>query len=81
MDIKKIVEGLGEKRDELFKMAIKCKSAEELLAVAIEQDVALDKAGATELFEAMTLTICKLSDDELDDVAGGYYVNKLIKAE
>jgi len=78
MDIKKFIESLGEKREEIFKKGIKCKSAEELLAVAVEQGVALDGAGATELFSAMQLTIGELSDDELDSVAGGFCINKLM---
>ena len=71
MDIKNFIEGLGEKKEELLKKAALCKSTDELLALAVENGISLDKAGATELFASMELKQGKLSDDELDSVAGG----------
>lgn len=71
MDIKKFIEGLGENKEELLKKATLCKSADELLALAVENGISLDKAGAIELFETMEIKTGKLSDEELDNVAGG----------
>ena len=71
MDIKNFIEGLGEKKEELLKKAALCKSAEELFALAKENSVDLNEEDATELFASMELKQGKLSDDELDSVAGG----------
>ena len=71
MDIKNFIEGLGEKKEELVKKAALCKSEEELLALAKEYEVALDKDSVAELFASMQIKPGKLSDDELDSVAGG----------
>ena len=76
MDIKNFIEGLGEKKEELLKKAALCKSAEELMALAVENGISLDKAGAIELFETMAIKTGKLSDEELDNVAGGGYIRK-----
>lgn len=71
MDIRSFLEGLGDKKEVLVKKALQCKSAEELLVIAQENDVVLDETGAEELFAATQLRGGKLSDDELDAVAGG----------
>ena len=71
MDIKNFIEGLGEKKVELLKKAALCKSADELFALAKENSVDLNEEDATELFAQMEQKQGKLSDDELDSVAGG----------
>ena len=71
MNIKNFIEGLGEKKEELVKKATQCKNEEEMLALAKEYGVALDKDSAAELFASMQIKPGKLSDDELDSVAGG----------
>jgi predicted ribosomally synthesized peptide with nif11-like leader len=71
MDIKNLIESLGEKKEELIKKAAQCKSPEELLALAKENGIALDGKSAAELFTSMQPKTGKLSDDELDSVAGG----------
>ena len=55
---------------ELLEKAKKAKSAEELLALAKENGVELSKEEAQAYFEQFNKT-GELSDDELDNVAGG----------
>ena len=71
MDINKIIEGLGEKKEEIIRKAALCKNAEELLALANGCNVEIDESDAAELFASMQAKPRKLSDDELDAVAGG----------
>ncbi|MDE6420342.1 MAG: hypothetical protein K2K87_07425 [Lachnospiraceae bacterium] len=56
--------------EELIAKAREAKSAEELLALAKENDVELTEEGAEAYFEQMNKT-GELEDDELDSVAGG----------
>lgn len=56
--------------EELMAKARGAKSAEELLALAKENDVELTEEGAKAYFEQMNKT-GELEDDELDSVAGG----------
>lgn len=55
---------------ELMEKAGKAESVEELLALAKENDVELSKEAAEEYFAKMNKT-GELSDEELDNVAGG----------
>lgn len=71
MNNKNFLESLGDKKEVLVKKALQCNSAEELLSLVKENDVVLDETGAEELFAAIQLKGGKLSDDELDAVAGG----------
>jgi len=71
VDIKSFIESLGEKKEELIKKAMQCKNEGELQALANEHGVALDEESAAEIFASMQLKPGKLSDDELDTVAGG----------
>ncbi|MBD5482277.1 MAG: hypothetical protein HDR15_07120 [Lachnospiraceae bacterium] len=65
--------------EELMAKAREVKSAEELLALAKENDVELTEEQANAYFEQMNTT-GELSDDELDSVAGGgcYKGNRLV---
>ena len=71
MDINKIIESLGDKREEIVKKAAVCKNVEELLTLANEYNIKLDAASAAVIFEAMQPKPGALADDELDAVAGG----------
>ena len=55
---------------EIIAKAREAKSAEELLAIARENDLQLNEDGARELYDRLHAT-GELSDDELDNVAGG----------
>ncbi len=55
---------------ELLEKARQANSPEELLALAKENDYELDEEGAKAYFEQLHTT-GELSDDELDNVAGG----------
>ncbi len=55
---------------ELLEKARQANSPEELLALAKENDYELDEEGAKAYFEQLKKT-GELSDDELDNVAGG----------
>ena len=56
--------------NELIAKAKEAKSAEELLVLAKENSIELTEEQAQELFDRLH-SIGELSDDELDDVAGG----------
>ena len=73
MDVKNLIEGLGEKRDEILKKATQCKSAEELLDLAKEYNISITEIEAAELFETMNSKSTELTDGELDSVAGGCF--------
>ncbi|SHH18772.1 hypothetical protein [Desulfosporosinus lacus] len=71
MDIKDLIESLGEQKEEFFRKGAQCTSAEELLALAVEYSVTLDREGAVKILELMHLPKGKLSDEELESVGGG----------
>lgn len=71
MDIKNIIEYLGEKKEEVLGKAVQCKNAEELMALAEENGITLSDRDAAEFFEAYIAKSVELSDDDLDAVAGG----------
>lgn len=71
MDIKKFIEDLGERRNDFLINCRECQSATELLAMAEEENIALDEAGAAELFYSVNGKAVALSDEELENVAGG----------
>lgn len=71
MEIKKFIEALGERRNEFLISCRECKSATELLTMAEKENIALDEAGAAELFNAINNKAVALSDEELENVAGG----------
>ncbi len=71
MDIKKFIETLGENRNDFMINSRECKSATELLAMAEKENIALDEAGAAELFNSINGKVVALSDEELENVAGG----------
>ncbi|SHH18881.1 hypothetical protein [Desulfosporosinus lacus] len=73
MDINKFMESLGEKKEELLIKGTQCTTAEELMALAVENGLTLDRDSATVLLELMQLKTGELSDDELDSVAGGFF--------
>ena len=56
---------------ELVNKAKKAKSVEELLALAKENGIELTNEQAKEYFAQLNPTKGELSDDELEDVAGG----------
>ena len=56
---------------ELVNKARKAKSVEELLALAKENEIELTTEQAKEYFAQLNPTKGELSDDELEDVAGG----------
>ena len=56
---------------ELVNKARKAKSVEELLALAKENGIELTTEQAKEYFAQLNPTKGELSDDELEDVAGG----------
>ena len=57
--------------NEMLVKAKKAKTPEELLAIANENGVELDEEGAKAYFEQLHQSTGELSDDELDEVAGG----------
>lgn len=70
MNIEKLIENLGEKKETLLKRSIQCKSAEQLLELAEEYGLDLDKSGAEEIMASIQKRPGELSGDELDAVAG-----------
>ena len=56
--------------DEILEQAKKAKSVEELLTLAVENDIDLTKEEAEEFFAQLNRS-GELSDEELDNVAGG----------
>ncbi len=58
-------------RAELIEKAKTAKSVEELLALASENEVVLTEEEAKEYFEKLNPLDGELSDEELDNVAGG----------
>ena len=60
-----------EMNNELIARAKKTKSSEELMALAKENGEELTKESAKEYFELLNPKTGELSDDELDNVAGG----------
>jgi hypothetical protein len=74
MTIKEILEnGTQEQIDKLRD----CKTAEEVLALAKELGIVLDKAQNEELAALFQTSTGELSDDVLDKIAGGWcnYMN------
>lgn len=57
--------------NEMIQKAKEAKSAQELLALAEENGVEMTEQEAIERFEALNALSGELSDDELDNVAGG----------
>ena len=76
MDLKSIIEGLEENKEEILKKASQCRNAEELLALAKENSIAITLEEANELFAMMNSNLGELSENELDSVAGGYWPGK-----
>ena len=60
-----------EMNNELIARAKKAKSSEELMALAKENGEELTEESAKEYFELLNPKTGELSDDELDNVAGG----------
>lgn len=58
--------------EELVKKAKEAKTVEELLALAKENSIELTEEQAKACFDQLHSTSGELSDDELDDVAGGF---------
>lgn len=71
MDIAKLMEILGEKKEAFLQSSVQCGNARELQELAAENGISLDKDEAAELFETMEMKSDALSDEELDSVAGG----------
>ena len=65
-----------EMNNELIARAKKAKSSEELTALAKENGEELTEESAKEYFELLNPKTGELSDDELDNVAGGGCYNK-----
>ena len=65
-----------EMNNELIERAKKAKSSEELMALAKENGEELTEESAKEYFELLNPKTGELSDDELDNVAGGGCYNK-----
>lgn len=63
--------GIAMEMNEMLVKAKKAKTPEELLAIANENGVELDEEGAKAYFEQLNQNTGELSDDELDEVAGG----------
>lgn len=60
-----------EINEEIIAKAKQVKSVEELIALAKEHDFELTQEEAGEYFEALNQRTGELSDEELDNVAGG----------
>lgn len=75
MDIGKLINDLGENKNEILKKAAQCENVSELLALAEENGITLSDTDAAELFEAFIAKNVELSDDELDAVAGGSIID------
>lgn len=63
---------------ELIEKAKQAKSAEELLTLARENDIDISEEDAQACFEELNKS-GELSDDELDDVAGGMFLDLFVK--
>ena len=63
--------------EEIIKKAKEAKTAEELLALAKENSIELTEDQARELFDRLHPATGELSDDELDNVAGGGCVSSV----
>ena len=61
-------------REELILKTKTAKSVEELLALAKENDIAMDEESAKAYFDQIN-KIGELADDELDNVSGGWCYN------
>jgi len=72
MGLRKIIEDLGESREEFIRKGMQCRSIEEMLTLAKEYGIDLSEGQAAELLDLMKGLSCKLSDEELGAVAGGY---------
>lgn len=57
---------------ELIEKAKECKSAEELLALAKENNIILTAEEAIKYFEKLNSENNELADDKLDAIAGGF---------
>lgn len=76
MDIKNIIENLGEKKEEVLGKAVQCNNAEELMALAEENGIGLTAEAAAKLFSVISPKYSELTEDELDAVAGGTDTDK-----
>lgn len=68
-----------EMNNELIAKAKKAATVEELLALAKENQVELSEEDAKMYFELLHPKTSELSDDELDNVAGGVLLRPKIK--
>ena len=68
-----------EMNNELIAKAKKTATVEELLALAKENQVELSEEDAKMYFELLQPKTGELSDDELDNVAGGVLLRPKIK--
>lgn len=71
MEIKELYEALGENKDELLAKALHCKNAEDLLSLAKENNLTIDKETSQKIINLLTEKSRALSDQELDIVTGG----------
>lgn len=77
MNIQQFIESMGNKKEELLHKGIQCKSPAEILELAQKNSIDLDEEGAAEVFASISrLKTGKLSDEELDSVAGGQSYTK-----
>lgn len=76
MDIRKMIENLGEKKEEVLRKAVQCKNVEELMALAEENGIGLTAEDAAKLFTVISLEASELTEDELDTAAGGTDTDK-----
>ncbi len=63
---------------EMLEKIMKCKTAEDLIALAKENNVELSVEQAKELLEKLRSEVNELSDDELLEVTGGSYLGSYL---
>ncbi|MFA9465808.1 MAG: hypothetical protein ACERKN_16120 [Velocimicrobium sp.] len=71
MEIEKLLQSQGENKAYILNEIMKCKNVEELLTLSIERNLAMNKEEAEKILQELTQKNRALSDDELDNVAGG----------
>ncbi|HPT82504.1 MAG TPA: hypothetical protein PLM25_01315 [Limnochordia bacterium] len=71
MEIKELVDRLGERREAVLKAALQCKTAEELLELAQENGLELTAEQAEELLALLASHAAELSERDLEAVTGG----------
>lgn len=70
MDIKAFIDGIGQKKEEMFRKAVLCKSINELSVLARENGFNLSEEDCAEIYASLHPKTGVLSDDELDSVTG-----------